>query len=117
MVRKTPLSVYFYETETGNQPCRDFILSCSQDDKKYIGSDIYLVQDNFPVNNTLVEKLDTDLWEIRSHITDGIARIIFTLDGETLVLLHGFIKKSQKTPKQDIKVAKSRLKDYRRQNK
>ena len=53
----------------------------------------------------------------RSDIEDGISRVFFTIDGNTMVLLHGFTKKSQKTPQNEIATAESRLKDYREQNK
>jgi phage-related protein len=56
----------------------------------------------------VVRKLDTGLWEIRSNIKDGIARVIFTVLNDTMILLHGFIKKSVKTPQDDLDTAKSR---------
>ena len=49
------------------------------------------------------------LWEIRSRLPDRIARVIFTTGERRMVLLHGFIKKSQKTPKEDLELAKNRL--------
>jgi phage-related protein len=62
----------------------------------------------------LVRKLEEDLWEVRSHVKDRIARVLFTVDGPTMVLLHGFIKKSRRTPKEDLEVAKNRLIQLRR---
>ena len=56
----------------------------------------------------VVRKLDTGLWEIRSRLDQRISRILFTVDDDTMVLLHGFIKKSQKTPKEDLQLAKDR---------
>jgi len=76
---------------------RDFLLERTKEDKKEIGSDIFTVQKRFPVGLPLVEKLDTNLWEVRSHITDGICRIFFTVYKETMVLLHCFVKKSKKS--------------------
>lgn len=58
----------------------------------------------------LVRKLEPNLWEVRTPVTDGIARVIFTVIGNRMVLLHGFIKKSQKTPKPDLEIARKRLK-------
>jgi len=114
MVRKEPLQAIFFETESGNQPVRDFLIECAKEDKKEIGSDIFAVQKGFPLGLPLVEKLDTDLWEIRSHITDGICRIFFTVYKETMVLLHCFVKKSQKIPSKEMKTAKERLAEFRR---
>jgi len=87
MDRKEPLKAAFFETENGNQPVRDFILECTREDRKEIGSDIFTVQKSFPVGPPLVEKIYTDLWEIRSHISDGICRIFFTVCQDTMVLL------------------------------
>jgi phage-related protein len=63
----------------------------------------------------LIRKLEPGLWEVRSHIADGIARVLFTVDGQTMVLLHGFVKKSQKTPAADLKTAKQRLAELRKE--
>jgi phage-related protein len=114
MDRKEPLLVVFFETKSGNQPVRDFLLERTQEDRKEIGSDIFTVQKGFPIGLPLVEKLDTDLWEIRSHIPDGICRIFFTIHRETIVLLHGFVKKSQKIPAREMKTVKERLSEFGR---
>jgi phage-related protein len=114
MGRKEPLQAVFFETESGNQPVRDFILERSREDRKEIGSDIFAVQKGFPLGLPLVENINTDLWEIRSHIPDGICRIIFTVYRETMVLLHGFVKKTQKIPPKELKTAKRRLAEFRR---
>jgi phage-related protein len=58
----------------------------------------------------LVRKLDKDLWEVRSDIADGIARVLFTVKAGQMILLHAFIKKAQKTPADDLKTANARLK-------
>lgn len=57
----------------------------------------------------LVRKLAPGLWEVRVHLTDGIARLLFTVVGTMVVLLHGFMKKSQKTPANDLALAQQRL--------
>ncbi len=64
----------------------------------------------------VVRKLNKDLWEVRSRLHNRIARTIFTVDDNMMVLLHGFIKKSQKTPKKDLEVAKSRKAQLRGYN-
>jgi phage-related protein len=85
-----------------------------REDRKEIGSDIFTVQKGFPLGLPLVEKLDVDLWEVRSQIPDGICRIFFTIHQETMVLLHGIIKKSQKISKKNLKTVKGRLIEFRR---
>jgi len=117
MDRKEPLQVVFFETESGNQPVRDFILQRQREDRKEIGADVFAVQKGFPLGLPLVEKLDAGLWEIRSRLPDGICRILFTIHKQTLVLLHGFVKKSQKIPARELHTAKERLSEFRRLSK
>jgi phage-related protein len=62
----------------------------------------------WPVGMPVVRKLEAGLWEVRSHIKEGIVRIFFTVTGNTMVLLHGFIKKSQKTPDDELETARRR---------
>jgi phage-related protein len=59
----------------------------------------------------LIKKLETGLWEVRSRISQGISRVLFTVEGDIMILLHGFVKKSQKTPLHDLNVALRRLRD------
>lgn len=61
----------------------------------------------------LVRKMDADLWELRSSLSERIGRVFFTVRRGRLVLLHGFIKKSRKTPRQDLAMAKLRLSQLR----
>lgn len=74
-----------------------------------IGEDIKTVQYGWPLGMPLVRKLDKDLWEVRVHLHTRIARVLFTVSDGMIVLLHGFIKKSQATPKPDLKLAKDRM--------
>ena len=59
----------------------------------------------------LIRKVEPGIWEVRSGISQGIARVLFTVEGDTMVLLHGFIKKSQKTPRTELRTAHRRLAD------
>ncbi|MCL2722049.1 MAG: type II toxin-antitoxin system RelE/ParE family toxin [Treponema sp.] len=116
MLKKEPkvFDVVFFETENGKQPVRDFILEQIKNDQKEMGADIRVVQNSFPVGLPLVRKLKPDLWEIRSNIKDGISRVFFTFHNEKIILLHAFVKKSQKTPLNEIDVAIGRLKEFKR---
>ena len=67
------------------------------------------LQMGWPIGMPLARKLADNLWEIRSKLSDGNARILFTVREDKIVLLHGFIKKSQKTPQRDLRVARQRL--------
>jgi len=105
------LSVRFYKTPKGNEPVREWLSDPKQvkpEDRKTIGTDIKTVQYGWPMGMPIVRKLEAELWEVRSTISNGIARVLFTVQENMMVLLHGFVKKSQKTPKEDIDLARVR---------
>ena len=79
-----------------------------------MGEDIKTVQFGWPLGMPLVRRLDGSIWEIRVKLENRIARILFSLEGSTMVILHGFIKKQQTTPKQDLDLAKERLRILKR---
>jgi phage-related protein len=85
----------------------------SAQDRKTIGEDIKTVQFGWPLGMPLVDHLEGDIWEVRIKLDNRIARVLFVIDKHTMILLHGFIKKSQKTPKPEIDLAKQRLKALR----
>ena len=105
------LAVVFYATATGREPVHDWLLGLSRDDRRAVGFDIKTAQYGWPVGMPLVRKLEAGLWEVRSRVADGIARVLFTVEGDTMVLLHGFVKKSQKTPQQELMTARQRKAD------
>ncbi len=105
------LRVRFYRTVSGTEPVRDWLINLDKEKRRKIGIDIKTVQFGWPMGMPLVRKLERGLWETRSHLAGGIARVMFTVDGSTMVLLHGFIKKSQATPQQDLATARRRLAD------
>ena len=112
---KTPiLEVRFFKTDIGGEPVRGWLKSLSAADKKAIGEDIKTVQFGWPLGMPLVDHIDGDLWEVRIKLDSRIVRVLFCLEGSVMVLLHGFIKKQQKTPKPDLDLAKDRLKQLRR---
>ena len=79
-----------------------------------MGEDIKTVQFGWPIGMPLVRHLDSSIWEIRIKLENQIARILFCLEGSTMVILHGFIKKQQATPKHDLDLAKERIKILKR---
>ena len=79
-----------------------------------LGEDVKTVQFGWPLGMPLVAHLGGDIWEVCIRLETRIARILFTLEENMMVLLHGFIKKQQKTPKPDLDLAKVRLKQLRR---
>ena len=103
------LQADFFKTEQNNEPVRDFLKGLSPEDKKSIGADIMAVEMSWSIGYPTVRKLDTDLWEVRTDISDKrICRVMFTVSGKKRILLHGFIKKTQKTPKEDMELGKKR---------
>lgn len=107
------LDVRFYATGTGAEPVRDWLRSLPHDTRKIIGDDIKTVQIGWPIGMPLVRSLEPGLWEVRINLPDGIARVLFTTDGPIMVLVHGFIKKTRQTPRQDLELARRRMKEVR----
>jgi len=102
------LKVYFYRTPTGKEPVRDWLKLRTTEEKKAIGEDIKTVEFLWPVGYPQVTKLDKDLWEVRTDLQDRICRVFFTIWKKYMVLLHCIVKKTNKTPKQDLDLAKKR---------
>lgn len=107
------LHVVFYKTARGTEPVHEWLRSLPADEKRIIGEDIKTVQYGYPIGMPLVEKIEPDIWELRSRLPGQIARILFTVENDLMVLLHGFIKKSQKIPLDDLKLARKRLNQVR----
>lgn len=114
MERQPILEVRFFLTEGGTEPVRDCLRTLSAADRKSIGGDIKTVQFGWPLGMPLVDHLGGDIWEVRSRLDTRIARTLFATEGSTMILLHAFIKKRQKTSKPDLDLAKERLKQLRR---
>jgi phage-related protein len=112
MKAERPLKVVFFKTDTGNEPVREWLKALSKEDCKVIGSDILTVQYAWPVGKPLVDSLGDGIWEVRSRLDNRIARTLFALVDQEIVLLHGFIKKRQKTSQDELELAKKRKKQY-----
>jgi phage-related protein len=107
-----PLKVVFFKTATGNEPVREWLKAMCKEDSKTIGADILTVQYAWPVGKPLVDNLGDGIWEVRSRLDNRIARTLFAMVDQEIVLLHGFIKKQQKTPADELELAKKRKKQY-----
>ncbi|MFW6359470.1 MAG: type II toxin-antitoxin system RelE/ParE family toxin [Chroococcales cyanobacterium] len=109
------LPARFFRSASGVEPVKDWLKTLNREDCRIIGSDIKDVEFSFPIGLPLCRSLSgyKDLWEVRSKITEGrIARVIFYISKGKMILLHGFIKKSQKTPKKEIELAIKRQKEH-----
>ena len=105
------LRVVFFRTNSGREPVREWLKGLDKSCRKTIGEDIKLVQFRWPLGMPTVRKIESNLWEIRTRLPGGqIARVFFTVKDGKMALLHGFIKKSQKTPGHELKLARERKK-------
>ncbi len=103
------LPARFYRSDSGREPVREWLKDLDAEDRRIIGEDIKDVEFSWPIGMPLVRSLGRELWEVRSSLRHGrIARVLFCVEQECMVLLHGFMKKTQKTPKQDIDLAHRR---------
>ena len=100
------LPARFYRSHTGREPVREWLKGLDATDRRIIGEDIKGVEFSWPIGMPLVRSLGRGIWEVRSSLPRGrIARVLFCVEKDCMVLLHGFMKKTQKTPKQDIDLA------------
>jgi phage-related protein len=109
--RKIP--VVFYQTPAGTEVVLDWLRGLAPADRNIIGQDLMRVQFRWPVGMPLCRPLGGGLWEVRSDLTSNrIARLMFCFTGGKLVALHGFIKKTQKTPEAELKTARKRMNEF-----
>lgn len=103
------IHAYFFRTAAGREPVRAWLKSLQPiEDRKRIGTDIRAVEFGWPIGMPTCRPLQDGLFEVRTNLTNGrIARVLFYIDVQgRMVLLHGFIKKTQKTPDEDIHLAR-----------
>lgn len=106
------IAASFYRSARGVEPVRDWLKDMDNEDRRIIGFDIATVEFGWPIGMPVCRPLGGGLWEVRSNLPRGrIARVIFCIAQGQMVLLHGFIKKTQKTPADDLNTAKTRQKE------
>ena len=107
-----PIPLAFWRSATGREPVREWLKELSREDKRAIGRDIAKVQFGWPVGLPLCRPLSGGLWEVRSSLaTRREARVLFGFHSGTLIALHVIIKKTRKTPAEDLTLARQRLKE------
>jgi phage-related protein len=107
-----PISLQFWRSAAGREPTRDWFRALDRADREVVGDDLRRVQFGWPVGMPLVRSLGGGLWELRSTLpSKREARVMFSANGERIAVLHGFIKKAQKTPASDLALARKRMKD------
>jgi phage-related protein len=114
MYGKAPrtLPVLFYRTRGGAELVRDWLRSLDDRDQSTIGLDLMRVQFRWPVGMPLCRAMGDGLWEMRTNLpSNRIARLLFCVTGGRILVLHGFIKKTQQTPDEELAQARRRKKE------
>ena len=107
-IKKIPSA--FYQNASGRHPVREWLKELDAEDRRSIGADIATVEYGWPVGMPTCRPLGQGLWEVRSTLPrNRIARVIFGIVRNEMVLLHGFIKKTQQTPAEDLALSRKRL--------
>ena len=110
--RTKKLAARFYETAARSEPVRLWLRSLSAEDRMIIGKDVAKVEFGWPIGMPYCRSLGGGLWEVRSDLSSNrTARVLFCIASGSMVLLHGFIKKSQQTPKPDLELGRRRMKE------
>jgi phage-related protein len=110
-----PIPLFFWRSLSGREPVREWLAELPQQDRHVVGSNLGTVQFGWPVGMPLCRSLGEGLWELRSSMPSRReARVIFGFHDDSLIILHGFIKKTQKTSDEDLSLAKQRWKDVSR---
>ena len=107
----------FYRLASGREPVREWLIGLTREDRRLIGRDIMKVEFGWPCGPPLCAPITNHpgLWEVRSDLSDRrIARVFFTVSGRTMVLLHGFIKKTRATPRKELLLVQRRMKEHGR---
>ena len=109
--RKMP--VVFYRTSAGTEVVRNWLRSLDEGDRNVIGQDLMRVQFRWPVGMPLCRAMGDGLWELRTDLpSNRIARVLFGVQQGRILVLHGFIKKTQKTPDEDLALAHKRKREF-----
>ena len=106
----------FFCTETGAEPVRKWLKSLPAEGRERIGEDIKTVEFGWPIGMPVCRPMGQGLYEVRTNLMQSrIARVLFYIDKRSRMgLLHGFIKKTGKTPNEDVALAKSNMSKHQR---
>jgi phage-related protein len=106
------IELVFYRSPMGNEPVREWLADLPPENRRLVGQDLQRVQYRWPVGMPLVRPMGKGLFEVRTDLPGKtIARVLFCFHDRELYALHGFIKKAQKTPQPDLKLARERRKE------
>jgi len=111
--QKIPL--IFYRTGVGSEPVREWLKELPEVERQAVGKDLLRAQWRWPVGMPLCRPLGSGLWEVRTDLpSNRTARVLLSVYRGRLVALHGFIKKTRKTPDEDLALARRRQKELER---
>jgi phage-related protein len=103
----------FFKTESGKEPVRDWLMTLSKEDRQKIGEDIKTIEFGFPIGMPTCRPMGKGLYEVRTNLENTITRVLFCVEEEQMILLHGFTKKTQKTPNEDLNLAIKRQIEFK----
>ena len=107
----------FYRTEGNREPVREWLKALPYpDDRRRIGEDIKTVEFGWPIGMSTCRPIGHGVYEVRTHLTHNrIARVLFYIDEKKrMVLLHSFMKKTQKTPDEELALARRNREKHER---
>ena len=111
--RPRKLPVVFYRTRAGTEVVRNWLRGLDESDRNTIGQDLMRVQYRWPVGMPLCRPMGEGLWEVRSDLpSNRIGRVLFSVQQGRILILHGFIKKTRKTPSEDLALARRRKREF-----
>jgi phage-related protein len=106
------IELVFYQSESGKEPVRDWLIKLPEANRRAVGLDLQRVQYRWPVGMPLVRPMGKGLFEVRTNLPDGtISRVLFCFHGGELYALHGFVKKTEKTAENELALARKRQKE------
>jgi phage-related protein len=111
MAKEAPVPIAFYKTPGGTEPVREWLISLPAEARKEVGADIRSIQNGWPLGKPYVDGFGGGLYEARTSHGGQPYRVLFIILEGTMVLLHGFQKKTQKTPAAEIGLARRRQKE------
>ena len=107
--RAQKIQLVFYRSAAGREPVRDWLLALEAANRRAVGLDLMRVQFAWPVGMPLVRPLGDGLFEVRTALSNKtVARLLFCFHEGELFALHGFVKKTRRTPPEELNIARRR---------
>lgn len=110
------IPAFFFRTTQGKEPVRSWLKDdLAAEDRQRIGEAVKTVEYGWPIGMPTCRPMGDGLHEVRINLRNRTARVLFYVDANgRMVLLHGFVKKAQTTPEADLKIARSRMTEHKK---